>query len=43
MQEESKEFERLLEKERLIDAEIKQENEKYKLRQKRSNGGAAAG
>ena len=30
--EESKEFDRLLEKERLIDAEIKQEIEKYKLR-----------
>ena len=34
IQEESKELERLLEKERVIDAEIKQEIEKYKPRQK---------
>ena len=43
MQEESKEFERLLEKEKVIDAEIKQEIDKYKLKQKRQGGGLAAG
>lgn len=43
IQEESKEFERLLEKERAIDAEIKQEIEKYKIKQKNRSGAPVAG
>ena len=45
MPEESKEFERLLQQERLIDEEIKVEIDKYKLKQKRAgaSGAPAAG
>ena len=43
IQEESKEFERLLEKERAIDAEIKQEIDKYRMKQKNRSNAPAAG